>query len=143
MNRLEFLFPNLTKVGYKITSSEANFYNCIAWAAGENNRWWEPDPMDQLYWPPNVPRENTLNAYVKAFESLGYASCTTVDCENGFEKIALYVDQKNIPTHAAKQLSDGKWTSKLGALEDISHNSLEALTNSDYGRVGPILKRPI
>jgi hypothetical protein len=42
--RLESLFPNLRADPYAVTSPASTVYNCIAWAAGDNTRWWEPDP---------------------------------------------------------------------------------------------------
>jgi hypothetical protein len=45
-------------------------------------------------------------------------------------------------THAARQLDNGKWTSKLGQLEDIEHESLEALSGAVYGSVVQVLKKP-
>lgn len=44
--------------------------------------------------------------------------------------------------HAARQQPSGVWTSKLGQMEDIEHNMLEALRGDVYGRVGLILRRP-
>lgn len=61
--------------------------------------------------------------------------------EEGFEKIAIYIDSHGKPTHAARQLSSGKWTSKLGQLEDIEHSNLDDVTGLHYGSVGAILKR--
>ncbi len=66
-----------------------------------------------------------------------------------FEKIAIYVDTDGVPTHAARQLPDGSWTSKLGDWEDIQHQTLEALeTGNDkahqelgYGKVAKIMRR--
>jgi len=43
-------------------------------------------------------------------------------------------------THAARQLDDGTWTSKLGSLEDITHE-LQALEGADYGHVVLFMKR--
>ena len=33
-------FPNLLTTGYEITSPDTIDYNCIAWAAEDNERWW-------------------------------------------------------------------------------------------------------
>jgi len=43
-----------------------------------------------------------------------------------FEKIAIYA-AGGVPTHAAKQTSDGRWKSKLGGWEDIEHNTPKAV----------------
>ncbi|HEY7428267.1 MAG TPA: hypothetical protein VH682_28795 [Gemmataceae bacterium] len=42
MERFEVLFPRLNGTAYRITSPASDVYNCIAWAAGETNRWWWP-----------------------------------------------------------------------------------------------------
>jgi hypothetical protein len=61
--------------------------------------------------------------------------------EPNFEKIALYAIG-NIPTHAARQLGDGSWVSKLGALEDIQHAAFFELEGAAYGKVVCFLRRP-
>jgi hypothetical protein len=68
------------------------------------------------------------------------------ELEVGTEKVAIYVDADGIPTHAARQLADGTWTSKLGEWEDIRHKTLKAMEDGDglglgYGRVAVILRR--
>ena len=63
----------------------------------------------------SVPsREETLTAFEQAFVSLGYTGCAEEAAEVGFEKIAVFADQDGLPTHAARQLIGGRWTSKLG-----------------------------
>ena len=76
------------------------------------------------------------------FESIGFTRCDTFDLEAEFEKVAIFANETG-PTHASKQLSDGRWSSKLGVFEDIEHE-LEALTGDEreeYGKVVQILKR--
>lgn len=73
---------------------------------------------------------------------MGYEVCDNTELEVGFEKIAIYGDSDGEATHAARQLPNGKWTSKLGRWEDIEHE-LEGLTGEMYGEVKQILKRPI
>ncbi len=136
---LESLFPNLKQAGYAITSEEDADYNCIAWAAGDSRQWWEPSPG--LYWPPGATKEYTLAAYMQAFEIHGYVPCDNPEFEPGYEKIAIYVDDAGAPSHAARQTTSGKWTSKIGELEDIEHSSLSDLEGEAYGRVAQIMKR--
>lgn len=132
--------PNLVAAGYQITSPDTTDYNCIAWAAGNTEEWWWPDDKGQDYWPPNIVREESLIAFIMAYQTLGYEVCDSALLETGFEKIAIYVlDGK--PKHAARQLSNGKWTSKLGQYEDIEHNALEGLEGSTYGHVACVMKR--
>ncbi|MBM4124822.1 MAG: hypothetical protein FJ246_07725 [Nitrospira sp.] len=139
---LEGVFPRLRDTGYIITSPSTPDYNCIAWAAGETNRWWWPVRGSFAYWPSGAPLQETLEAFVQAFAALGFAHCDDPRIEDGFEKIAIYIDDNGQPTHAARQLPTGRWTSKLGKCEDIEHE-LEGLTASCYGSVARILKRPV
>lgn len=142
-HRIEDLFPNLRPAEYEITSPPSNEYNCIAWAAGHSDAWWEPDPANLYYWPPGQPRRLELDTYVRAFAALGYAHCHTGDLEPGVEKVALYADAMGTPTHAARQLRNGRWTSKLGQLEDIEHETLDCVSGPDYGAVAIFLRRAI
>jgi hypothetical protein len=131
---LELRYPNLALTEYTVTSPKSQAYNCFAWVAGEQDRWWQPTPEDEFYWVEGVSMEETLSAYIEAYQTLGYAICDTATLEAGYEKIALYIDD------AAKQLATGKWSSKLGWLEDIEHE-LEGLTGERYGQVGQVLKK--
>lgn len=137
---LERAFPNLARSGYSLTSPASPDYNCIAWAIGETERWWWPNPF--AYWPPAVPTEETLEAFTRAFAAAGFAPCDHPNLEQGFEKVAIYSDATGKPTHAARQLPSGQWSSKLGRGEDIEHD-LAGLMGAAYGSVAKILKRPI
>lgn len=139
---IEDLFPHLQATGYEITSPPSTEYNCIAWAAHEDDRWWWPDPAGIGYWPDNSRREENVGVFVQLFNTLGYAPCDIPELEPGFEKMAIFVNPNGVPTHVARQLSNGRWTSKLGKAEDIEH-SLEGLEGTAYGSVAQILRRPI
>lgn len=142
----EVFFPNLNRGEYRVTSEASTRYNCIAWAAGVNTNWWwpDPDPDSVTYWPAQAPSEETLASFRIVLESLGYRECVTDELEPGFEKVALFVDADGLPTHAARQLSNGNWTSKLGRWQDIEHQLLNALGGSAslYGEVVLLLRRP-
>lgn len=138
---IEKIFPNIRAYGYTVTSPDSTLYNCIAWAVEDNTRWWWPDPMMMYYWPHDVPREETIDAFIRLFESIGYTTCKDGDYETGYQKISVYVDRNGTPTHAARQLNNGKWTSKLGRLKDIEHNNEDAFRASDYGIVGVYLRK--
>jgi hypothetical protein len=77
-----------------------------------------------------------------AFASLGYQSCSHGLLEPSVEKIALFADGAGTPTHAARQLSSGMWTSKLGQSEDISH-VINGLDGPVYGAVAAFMARPV
>lgn len=135
-------FPKLTAGNSKVTSLKTKSYNCIAWAAGENHRWWQTaDPFGQYYWPPQAPRSSSLSALIAAFRTIGYEPCADGRPEGGFEKVALY-ERDAKWTHAARQLPDGTWTSKLGSSVDIMHKTPE-LVSDTYGEVTCFMRRPI
>jgi hypothetical protein len=138
---LEDVFPGLRAGGYHISSPRTTRYNCIAWAANDPLNWWWPVSDARFYWPPQAPRVETLDAFEAAFALSGYVVCEMEDLEPGFEKIALFADADGMPTHAARQLIHGNWTSKLGECEDIEHR-LHDLEGVIYGTVARYMKRP-
>ncbi len=135
-------FPNLTPQNHKLASPATDEYNCVAFAAGHQRFWWWPDPTGLSYWPPEAARQESVAAFQQAFTALGYESCENVSQESGFEKVAIYA-LSGTPTHAARQLPDGRWVSKLGELEDIEHASTDILTGPVYGEVVAVLRRAL
>ncbi len=135
---LRELFPNLDQCDE--TSPRDPLYNCFAWALRLDDTWVEPREYADGYWPEGVSRELKIESFVAFFSLHGFSICGNSSYEEGLEKIAVYADRNGAPTHAARQLPNGKWTSKLGALEDVTHE-LDALAGSDYGEVRVILKR--
>ena len=111
--------------------------------AGDNQRWWWPDSQNIDYWSEGVPREVTLDAFIQAFQSIGYEVGASDNLKSGFQKIAIYADYTGKPTHAARQLLNKKWTSKLGQDEDIEHETLEGIMGETYGSVVCIMKKII
>ena len=76
-------------------------------------------------------------------EGKGYELCDNAEYEEGFQKIALYVKEGTTEcTHAARQLTTGLWTSKLGQIEDIQHGTPYTIEGKCYGKVYCIMKRP-
>jgi hypothetical protein len=138
---IERLFPALRRAGFEITSSRDQRYNCIAWAAGDVTRWWWPAESPFAYWPPGAAHEETVAGFIQAFAILGYEPAHSGDFEPQFEKVAIFASSDGIPTHMARQLRDGTWTSKLGALEDIQHRELTGLEGAEYGTAVVFLRR--
>ena len=136
MADLRRAFPALRDGAYDRTSPADDTYNCIAWAAGDTTRWWWPDEYGTGYWPPHAPRSESVEAFVAAFASLGYAR---VDDER-VAQAAIFADDAGHPMHAARRLADGRWTSKLGRNIDITHD-LRDLEGPAYGRVVVLLGR--
>jgi len=149
---LEIGFPKLASAGYEKTSEATGgplapgSYNCIAWAAEDTHHgfWW---PDQYGYWPFWIKREVTIPCFVKTFRSLGYRICGHSRRQVLFHKVVLYAIHRSRnpmpvptslagftewePTHMARQLPDGSWTSKCGGKEDIAHFTLDALES--YG----------
>lgn len=84
------------------------------------------------YWPAAAPLEYTVAAYVAAYETLGYSPCDDDALLNGVEKVAVFAEN-GVPKHAARQLQDGSWVSKLGQAHDIVHQAAEDVGGSSYG----------
>jgi hypothetical protein len=140
---IELILPRLRGANYRVTSPFDAEYNCIAWAAGDTSIWWWPEGNPrQNHWPSTVPRVVTLDAFRDAFATLSYAPCGGEEFEPGFEKVALFATPQGVPTHAARQLPNGRWTSKLGKSEDIEH-ALRDLEGDLYGTVVLVMRRPI
>jgi hypothetical protein len=134
---LQRAFPSLSDT-FQVTSERTPEYNCIAWAAGDISRWWWP--LGLSYWPENVLRAETMASFVTAFAELGYAPCGNGGLEFGIEKVVIFLED-GIPTHMARQLSSGEWTSKLGKSWDIVHVSSSELDGSAYGSAVQFLSR--
>ena len=137
--------PNLTNQNRTITSPATGRYNCIAWAAGDDTRQWWPDPFGIGYWPPSAQRGGTLPDFVDAYSKLGYAPCSNGALVAGVEKIGIFAKPSGAgltPTHAAVQLENGKWSSKLGPCEDITHAAVTDVECPAYGQVVAFMSRP-
>jgi hypothetical protein len=143
-------FPRLAQPGsLEVTSDHTDFplvkgYNCIAHAAESDSAWWWPE--QDGYWPDYAPRELNVEAFKIVFRKLGYVQCNDGKPEKGYDKVVLYVSSANVPLHMARQLSDGRWTSKLGRLWDIAHNTPAAVCggqgSADYGHPRYFFRRP-
>ena len=99
------------------------------------------------YWPAGLPRRDAVDVVMAALATTGYEPCTDGALEDSIEKIALY-GVEDVFMHVARQLPNGRWTSKLGASYDIEHE-LEVLTSSanagggvQYGEVVAFMARP-
>jgi len=139
------LFPNLAQVtSFKVTSDQADIYNCVSWAISETHRWWWPVTKGKKYgyWPPGLSQALTIDNFIAALATVGFEPCQNFDVEAGFEKVVLYMHRSGAPTHLARQLPNGRWTSKLGELWDIEHKTLGGLEGSLYGRPIKAFRRP-
>jgi hypothetical protein len=114
-------FPRLTAANHRETSPATPVYNCIAWAAEDIRRWWQPG----IHWlPSDWPDDDfSIGALERVFRELGYEEAGTDDTlEPGYLKVVLY-GSGLLYTHAARQLPTGQWTRKLGFDIDIEHDT--------------------
>jgi hypothetical protein len=119
---LEDLFPLLQGKSFTVTSNANADYNCVAWAIGQTQGWWWPSDDEGAVWPAGVALEESLDAFRAMFGHLGFAPCSDTGIEPDFERIAVFANASMQPQHVARQLPNGRWTSKLGKLEDIEHD---------------------
>jgi hypothetical protein len=140
-DRIRASFPNIGEDA-RITSPSTADYNCVAWALGEADRWWEAGTPPGYYWPDGVPADHLLTSLIAALESVGFSRCENDELEPGFEKVALFEGDDTEYAHVSKQLPNGRWSSKLGAWEDIEHR-LEALVGPApaYGTLHCFMRR--
>jgi hypothetical protein len=131
------LFPKLKASNFRITSRKTPYYNCIAFAVGISDDWWE---YRRGYTWPTAPRNPSTDAAIALFIGQGFEKCDNAEVEPQWEKIAIFGDHAGY-THAARQLESGHWMSKLGKLHDIEHKVLEDLTDGDYGTVIQIMRK--
>lgn len=128
--------PRLSDGTCEVTSSQTEDYNCLAFAAGVTNAWWEPyviPPKEPgLYWPPGVHPDDRVQDWAAALATCGFVECADGTLDAALVKVVIY-GRDGRATHAARQLRNGRWTSKLGRLEDVAHTSVDALGGGDYG----------
>jgi hypothetical protein len=139
--RIRSSFPNVNS-NYSVKSQVTDKYNCIAFAADDETKPWWPY---YHYWPEGVKQEETLDAFIECYKSIGYEDCELDESyDASLEKVAIFVSPLGKPTHAAKQVSSNLWKSKLGRDVDIEHQ-LHGLAGwfhqNSYGSVARILKR--
>lgn len=133
-------FPGLESDAAEVMRPADPLFNCVAWAAGVSDAvWWPGDP--DAYWPPGAPDALTLAAFISALGTVGYATCASGGAETGYEKAAIYAFA-GVPTHVARQLADGRWTSKLGRDCLVAHATPGGVEGAVYGSVATYLRRP-
>ena|SRR6218665_339462 len=133
-------FPNSKLDPFLATSPQDTHYNCIAWACGDQTKWYWPDKANYYYWPKEIPREEKIENFILLFKLIGHEVCDNGDFELEYLKIAIYADQFGKPTHAARQLNNGLWTSKLGRGVDITH-TIFSMQDGLYGNVAVFMRK--
>ena len=131
-------FPGLSTEGYEIVGESSDRYNCIAYAAGDADRWWSYHR--RRYWPDYAVRSDSIESLIEVFAGLGFQQCQDSSLESGYEKVALYEEQ-GVWTHAALQTSTGRWRSKMGQGPVIEHLNPESLSDGIYGNPTIYMRR--
>lgn len=147
---LAYHFPNLLEEHVQISSPENDIYNCISWAAAGDPEWilypwfwlWPVSIDGTQKWPVDCEDGLSEAAFYAMFQKYGYSPCDSGEPEEGMEKAALYL-LDGVPTHAARQLHNGKWTSKLGFWIDIIHETPALLFGPTYGYELKFVKRDL
>jgi hypothetical protein len=122
-------FPHLGHE-YEVLGPATKVYNCIAWSIGITNRW---------VWPARPGQPATVRDFDELYGRYGYRRVKGLNFDKavGSDKLVLYVKRKPDgtiePTHGARQLSDGSWSSKLGQLPLIRHLDPDDLDGASYG----------
>ena len=97
----------------------------------------------EVTWPEGIRNDESVEAFVAYFASMGYAQCDTPKFEDGYLKIAIFV-KDDYPTHTCRQLPSQKWTSKMGFDGvDIEHDDLECIAGGQYGIPSIFMRKPV
>jgi hypothetical protein len=131
-------FPHLGS--WTKSSERSDQYNCAAFAAGDQSQKWDPFPPGLHYWPVNFARSYASDVWVRVYATIGYSVCADGELEDSYEKIVIYTNAYGGVEHVARQLPDGRWTSKIGDEEDIIHESPQSLSVG-YGQPTIFMRR--
>jgi len=143
---IEMLFPGLKKQAYTITDGPTPLlihlktchiianpyaYNCIGWSlCSIFNGWFQP-PSNLLQAAPKLQ----LKWFDQFYAAKNWKISKNCKPEKGVRKIALYCNAKGYPSHAAKQIEDDWWESKLGQGHRVVHPGTGSLEGEQYGKV--------
>jgi hypothetical protein len=121
-------FPHLGNQ-FQVLGPATPRYNCIAWSIGITTQW---------VWPAKPNKAATVADFDELYGKHGYRRVRGLNYERqaNYDKIVLYAKRTGNtwePTHGARQLSDGSWSSKLGKLPLIRHLEPEDIDGGSYG----------
>ena len=134
-DRIKRWWPQLNANNFHFTSEKTRVYNCLAWATGQTNIWIDMSYFQARYNIDSADLDHSAKGYAECLSKYyGFEICSDGKLEEGMEKVVLYEDENKDWTHIARQLDNGHWTSKMGALEDIEHYTAESLSGGDYGK---------
>jgi hypothetical protein len=137
-HKFEILGPATGHVNF----GDLDAYNCIAWSLGIVNQWvWLNQSKGHPF--------HVYQAWDKLYASAGYSVVPGMDFsfKPGYQKVVLYGHNTGGGlvdiTHAALQLSDGSWSSKLGGDPLIRHANPDDVAGGLYGNPLRVYIRPV
>ena len=133
-------FPNLSGEDFEILAQPSRRYNCIPYAAVDTTQLWWPNGIS--YWPPWATVDNKIESLKELFAGLEYEQCQYSNAESGYQKVALYEIQGKFQ-HAALQMPNRPWRSKMGQGPVIEHRSPESLSGEKYGHPVVYMRRGV
>ena len=92
--------------------------------------------------PPWATLTNRIESLKEAFTGLGYEQCHDRGATAGYQKVALYEAQGRMQ-HAAIQMPNGRWRSKMGRGPVIEHRNPNSLSGGRYGQATIIMRRAV
>ncbi len=122
-------FPRLGDE-YEVLAPATARYNCIGWSLGDTSSW---------VWPRQAGQPATLDDFDSLYAYHGYRRVNRLDYrpDPDQDRVVLYArgreDGGADVTHAARQLRDGSWSSKLGSLPLIRHLHPDDVAGPSYG----------
>lgn len=123
-------FPFL-KDRFEVLAPSTEAYNCVSHTLGQHRSWIDPR---------TGPADNRFLYMDRLYNENGYRRLPSLDytLAPGKRKIIIYAATENGSvrkiTHAALQMPDGTWTSKLGKLSLVKHAAPAALAGPNYGK---------
>lgn len=127
-----------------VTSGQSDDYNCLGWVVEQRielaEAWWPPgrSPLTTAgtKWMAHLPTDPTDPDTFAAFlAEFGFTRASTEEdgrLEDRIEKVVMYA-KDGIPSHFARQRTDGTWCSKLGGLADVTHRGPGDAQCREYG----------
>jgi hypothetical protein len=128
--------PKLIGKDYKIipTENNLNLFNCYAFTIGDYKNW---HGHREDNWPSSIgSRFPSIDNYIKFYNLYGFNICDNDEYDEEFNKIAIYTNNKDWVSHAAKQYNN-MWRSKLGTSCILEHE-LEWISGFDYNNYGKV-----
>ncbi len=99
-----------------------------------------PDASEEYAWPEKLQRKPTIENFIVFYQMCGFCKADNFLLETGWEKIAIFEDMGEV-AHAARQLEDGSWVSRIGDLVDVIHYDLDAVSGGANGLPCAVVKR--